>query len=190
MGRWTQYDEDSTRLPEGMERIGYDSDTGRYYFRDTAGAVWQGAQGAQFSQMTRVSGGAGASSTSPQAEDIEAAPRRSDGYQPLATDTNARPKFSPNASAYRTLFPFFLLIGVFLLLIWRLILSPGLSTPEPVCPADTTSYLVEPGDSCWEISRTHGCSLDELKKLNPKLECDALMPGMTVCLPKATLDPA
>ncbi|KAJ7696819.1 hypothetical protein B0H17DRAFT_1053169 [Mycena rosella] len=176
-----------------MERIGYDSDTGRYYFRDQSGSVWQGAEGAEFSEMTRVSSGAGAdassSSSYPPDEDIEAGPRRSDGYQALATDTNARPKFSSNASAYRTLFPFFLLIGVVLLLIWRLILSPGLSATKPVCPTDTTSYLVEPGDSCWEISHTHGCSVDELKKLNKKLECDSLMPGMTVCLPKATTEP-
>ncbi|KAJ7083307.1 hypothetical protein B0H15DRAFT_850542, partial [Mycena belliarum] len=193
MGRWTQYDEDSTRLPEGMERIGYDSDTGRYYFRDQAGAVWEGAEGAEFSEMTRVSSGAGPASASyPQDEDIEAAPRRADGYQPLATDTNARPTFrvTSNISAYRTLFPFFLLIGVVLLLIWRLILSPGLSPSKPICPAGATSSLIEPGDTCWEISRTHGCSLEELKKLNPSLKCDALMPGMTVCLPEAKAAPA
>lgn len=36
-----------------MERVGYDSDTGRYQFRDSHGAMWQGAQGAEFSEMTR-----------------------------------------------------------------------------------------------------------------------------------------
>ncbi|KAF7347184.1 Peptidoglycan-binding domain protein [Mycena venus] len=186
MGRWTQYDSDSTRLPEGMERIGYDSDTGRYYFRDRGGSVWQGAQGAEFSEMTRVSGGEGAgnsSSSYPPDEDIEAAPRRADGYQALPTDTNGRTYITSNAAAYRTLFPFFLLIGVVLLLIWRLILSPGLTAPKNPCPADTTKYLVEPGDSCWEISHTRGCSLDDFKKLNSKINCDALMPGSTVCIP-------
>jgi hypothetical protein len=68
MGRWTQYDEvcpffystfqakslqDEYRLPEGMKRIGYDSDTGRYYYRDRDGVIWQGAEGAEFSEMTR-----------------------------------------------------------------------------------------------------------------------------------------
>ncbi|KAJ7508356.1 hypothetical protein B0H11DRAFT_24070 [Mycena galericulata] len=184
MGRWTQHDNDSERLPEGMERIGYDSDTGRYYFRDQDGGVWQGAQGAEFSEMTRVSDGAGAAASSSIDEDIEAAPRRADGYQALATDTHAgyRQVYS-NASAYRTLFPFFLLIGVVLLLIWRLILSPGLAAPESACPTGAKSYLVEPGDSCWEIARTHGCSLDELKNLNKELVCERLMPGTTVCLP-------
>ncbi|KAJ7760105.1 hypothetical protein DFH07DRAFT_816881 [Mycena maculata] len=176
----TKVAQDSARLPEGMERIGYDSDTGRYYFRDRDGSVWQGAQSAEFSEMTRVSDGAGASSTLD--EDVEAAPRRSDGYQPLATDTDASYSKSTN-SPYRTLFPFFLLIGVVLLLIWRLILAPGLSAPKSVCPTGAKSYLVEPGDSCWEISRTHGCSLDEFKAVNKKIECDRLMPGTTVCLP-------
>ncbi|KAJ7045202.1 hypothetical protein C8F04DRAFT_1249631 [Mycena alexandri] len=193
MGRWTQQDEDSTRLPEGMERIGYDSDTGRYYFRDESGQVWQGAQGAEFSEMTRVEDGEGAGSTSspsyPQDDDVEAGPRRSDGYQALATDANAR-YIKSNASAYRTLFPFFLLIGVVLLLVWRLVLSPAFSAPKNPCPAHTASYLVEPGDSCWEISRTHGCTLDEFKKLNEKIECDRLMPGSIVCLPQAATTPA
>ena len=71
MGRWTQYDEVSTskhigpinftlnelqdeyRLPEGMKRIGYDADTGRYYFRDRDGVVYEGGQGAKFGEMTR-----------------------------------------------------------------------------------------------------------------------------------------
>jgi hypothetical protein len=45
--------QDEYRLPEGMKRIGYDSDTGRYYYRDRDGVVWQGAEGAEFSEMTR-----------------------------------------------------------------------------------------------------------------------------------------
>lgn len=72
MGRWTQYDEvrrpgqprcmrcfsslfrqDSYRLPEGMKRVGYDSDTGRYQFRDQDGALWEGPEGAQFGEMKR-----------------------------------------------------------------------------------------------------------------------------------------
>ncbi|KAJ7238763.1 hypothetical protein B0H12DRAFT_1025523 [Mycena haematopus] len=200
MGRWTQQDSDEARLPAGMERVGYDSDSGRYLFSD-GHSLWQGAQGAQFSEMTRVSNaGATSASSHPPDEDVEAAPRRADGYQALATDsvsfrshfpkfTNAEPAqngryfVSTNASAYRTLFPFFLLIGVVLLLVWRLILSPGLTVPQNPCPSDTTRYLVEPGESCWEISHTHGVSLDDFKKLNKKVDCDALLPGTTVCIP-------
>ncbi|KAK7455807.1 hypothetical protein VKT23_010840 [Stygiomarasmius scandens] len=52
MGRWTQYDEDSYRLPEGMKRVGYDSDSGQYIFRDRNGSNWHGQPGAQYSEMT------------------------------------------------------------------------------------------------------------------------------------------
>lgn len=45
--------QDDYRLQEGMKRTGYDADTGRYYFQDRAGTVWQGAEGAEFSEMTR-----------------------------------------------------------------------------------------------------------------------------------------
>lgn len=126
MGRWTQEDEvcfsspelllltsqhlilqDDYRLPEGMKRTGYDADTGRYYFTDQDGSVWEGAQGAQFSEMTlgtlRISS-MSASNTmhhvvsegSPRPSrirehedndpDVETAPARSDGYQPLTVD--------------------------------------------------------------------------------------------------------
>ncbi|KAJ7292553.1 hypothetical protein C8J57DRAFT_1266307 [Mycena rebaudengoi] len=170
MGRWTQYDEDEHRLPAGMERIGYDADTGRYTFRGGDGSVWQGAQGAQFSEMTRVSGGASSSHYAEDVEDVEAAPQRADGYQALATDPvkQSPHKYHLNAGAYRTLFPFFLLIGVFL------------------PPLDTTSYLVEPGDTCWAISQGAGCSVEDLQKLNAKLNCDSLVPGSTLCLPSTT----
>ncbi|KAK0473110.1 hypothetical protein IW261DRAFT_1553218 [Armillaria novae-zelandiae] len=164
MGRWTQYDEDSYRLPEGMERIGYDSDTQTYFYRDANGDTWKGAEGAEYSEMTRVSG------ASSSTEDIEAVPRRADGYQQLATDLD-RPvvstTYTPNPGAYRTLFPFFLIIAVVLLLVWRLILSPG---------SGMQAYWVQAGDSCWEIAT-------EPWGWNPKVECEVLMPGTTVCLP-------
>ncbi|KAF7969136.1 hypothetical protein HWV62_28262 [Athelia sp. TMB] len=35
MGRWTQYDEDAYRLPEGFTRTGYDADSQTYFFTDT-----------------------------------------------------------------------------------------------------------------------------------------------------------
>ena len=36
-----------------MKRIGYDADTMRYCFQDQVGNVWQGAEGAEFGEMTR-----------------------------------------------------------------------------------------------------------------------------------------
>ena len=73
MGRWSQYDEvrilsflghssathrgrfvqDDHRLPEGMKRVGYDADSGKYFFRDNDGHLWEGQEGAHFGEMTR-----------------------------------------------------------------------------------------------------------------------------------------
>ncbi|KAJ7915566.1 hypothetical protein B0H13DRAFT_2000241 [Mycena leptocephala] len=50
MGRWTQYDEDSYRLPEGMVRTGYDADTGCYTFSDRTG-TYTGLPGSQYGPM-------------------------------------------------------------------------------------------------------------------------------------------
>lgn len=104
----------------------------------------------------------------------------------LISITQARPMAHPSrvdVSSYRTLFPFFLIIAVVLLLIWRLIVSPGLSTPTKKCPEGTSSYWVQPGDNCWEVSRQHGWTLDKFKEANPKVVCDPLMPGTSLCLP-------
>lgn len=43
--------QDEYRLPEGMKRVGYDADSGRYYFKDREGKVYEGAEGAEFSEM-------------------------------------------------------------------------------------------------------------------------------------------
>ncbi|KAJ4495769.1 hypothetical protein C8J55DRAFT_494862 [Lentinula edodes] len=189
MSRWTQYDEDSYRLPEGMERIGYDSDSGKYIFRDRDGSVWQGPEGAEYGEMTRVSG-----SSDQEAQAVMEEPSvRADGYQPLATDIHSDAPLAfrrpVNANAYRTLAPFFLLIGVVLLLVWKLTHS-GWSTPPSPCPANmTTPYMVQPGDYCWDIARSHNCTLEELESLNPAVDCGTLRPGTIVCLPKAMLSP-
>lgn len=36
-----------------MKRIGYDSDSGRHYFRDSDGSYWKGAPGEEFGEMTK-----------------------------------------------------------------------------------------------------------------------------------------
>ncbi|KAF9487491.1 hypothetical protein BDN71DRAFT_1404682 [Pleurotus eryngii] len=183
MGRWTQYDEDEYRLPAGMKRVGYDADTGRYQYRDAAGHLYEGPEGSQFGELTRV-GSAPITTSNEDDDDLEALPVRADGYQPLATDGITRHRYNIE-SPYRILFPFFLGIGVILLLVWRLVLSPGLSPPKPLCPEDTQSYLVQPGDNCWEIAHSHGCPWPEFQKLNSNINCDRLTPGAVVCLPGA-----
>jgi hypothetical protein len=36
-----------------MKRIGYDADSGKYFFRDNDGHLWEGQEGAHFGEMTR-----------------------------------------------------------------------------------------------------------------------------------------
>lgn len=182
MGRWTQYDEDDYRLPEGVKRVGYDADSERYYFRDREGLVYQGPEGSEFGELKLVSE---ISSSIPQEvdedSDLEAAPAGTDGYRILALDENGT-RYNPRGGAYRTLFPFFLMIAVVLLLVWRLVLLPTRIAPVP-CPSTTLSYIVQPGDTCWDIANDHNSSLDKLLIVNPKVDCDKLMPGERVCVP-------
>ena len=84
--------------------------------------------------------------------------------------------------AYRTLFPFFLIIAVTLLLIWRLAFSPTIATPAP-CPSTTISYVIQPGDTCWDIARRYNSTLDKIRIVNPKIVCSELHPGERVCVP-------
>ncbi|KAF8204114.1 hypothetical protein BJ912DRAFT_1037410 [Pholiota molesta] len=202
MGRWTQYDEDDYRLPEGMKRIGYDSESGRYYFRDTDGSVWVGPQGAEFGQMTRVNAlpptieaeAERSERRGSRNDDLEASPRasRNGGYEELSesdSDEHTRPMAhqTPNGpSPYRSLFPFFLIIAVLLLLVWRLLIQPSLSSPAITpkrCPEGTASHWIQPGQSCWELSRERGWTLADFREANPKVNCEPLLPGTSVCLP-------
>lgn len=45
--------QDDYRLPEGMKRVGYDADTQTYIFKDSAGSLWIGAEGAEFGELKR-----------------------------------------------------------------------------------------------------------------------------------------
>ncbi|KAK7051561.1 hypothetical protein VNI00_004540 [Paramarasmius palmivorus] len=182
MGRWTQYDEDSYRLPEGMKRVGYDSDTQKYFFRDRDGTLWEGPEGAEFGEMKRVADSDSSRFQREENDDIEALPTRSDGYGPLATDPNHSVSYRKD-SAYRTLFPFFLLIAVVMLLLWRVLFQSSGPAP-PACPKNASVYRVQPGDTCWQISKDNGIPLDRLMGMNEKVNCDKLMPGCVMCLPK------
>ncbi|OAX41094.1 hypothetical protein K503DRAFT_767959 [Rhizopogon vinicolor AM-OR11-026] len=55
MSRFTQFDEDSYRLPEGVKRIAYDADTQQYTFRDPSGQLYQNAPGENYGVLKPVS---------------------------------------------------------------------------------------------------------------------------------------
>ncbi|KAN0097922.1 hypothetical protein V8E55_002368 [Tylopilus felleus] len=53
-GRFSQFNEDTYRLPEGMRRIAYDADTQRYTFRDRSGQLYQSAPGEEYGVLRPV----------------------------------------------------------------------------------------------------------------------------------------
>jgi len=147
------------------------------------------------------------SSNNDDRADLEALPQRrnddyefqevSSQYRPESSKTHdtwyfqsSEPRYRPmahfarvNADSFRSLFPFFLIVTVVLLLVWRLVVSPGLSTSTKLCPQGTSSHWIRPGETCWELSREYGWTLEEFKEANPKVVCNSLMPGTSVCLP-------
>ncbi|KAK8215800.1 hypothetical protein HDK77DRAFT_201654 [Phyllosticta capitalensis] len=54
MNRYSRYDEDSYRLPEGMTRVGYDSDEQKYIFRDRSGQEWASRSGEAYGKLERI----------------------------------------------------------------------------------------------------------------------------------------
>ncbi|KAI6169076.1 hypothetical protein EDD17DRAFT_1525059 [Pisolithus thermaeus] len=54
MNRFTQFDEDSYRLPEGIKRIAYDADSQRYLFRDRVGQLYQNEPGDEYGVLQPV----------------------------------------------------------------------------------------------------------------------------------------
>lgn len=56
MSRRSRYDEDARRLPEGMKRVGYNSNSQRYTFQDqNDGTFWEGSEGARFGKLMQSS---------------------------------------------------------------------------------------------------------------------------------------
>jgi len=58
MSQWTQFEEDSNRLPEGTKRVAYDADTQVYTFRDRDGKLYRSSPGETYGQLILVSSGA------------------------------------------------------------------------------------------------------------------------------------
>ncbi|KAI1188709.1 carbohydrate-binding module family 50 protein [Nemania serpens] len=178
MSRWSAYDTDEERLPEGMQRIGYDADSQVYTFRDTDGSIWESAPGNRYGKLRRV---ADAAAPPSYGEDDESSPT-----QPL---TYAGPDSAgPQPSWRQEMMPllnWFLLVGVFLLvMIWFITRGSGGDT-EVVrdCGDGATPYTIRAGDTCWAIAEAKSVSIDALLGNNEGLNCDRLSIGETICVP-------
>ena len=76
--------------------------------------------------------------------------------------------------------PFFLLISVFLLLVFRF-LYVG-STPLQ-CGDGLEMHRVSKGDTCWQIAADGGTTVEELNRVNEGLDCARLVVGKDLCVP-------
>lgn len=84
----------------------------------------------------------------------------------------------------RYMFPWFVLVGVFLLFLiappwtWR---SRG--TPNIICGEHAAAYRIQDGDTCFMLAEEVKTAVEEIYKLNPGLKCDNLQIGKEICLP-------
>lgn len=72
----------------------------------------------------------------------------------------------------------------------RIIVGQRLAIPRPGAPVEvpTQPYVVQPGDSLWQIAHRHGITVAALRRVN-QLSSDLLSPGQTLELP-TTAGPA
>jgi hypothetical protein len=170
MSRFSQYDSDAERLPDGMQRVGYDADTQRYQYQDADGSAWQGPPGSQYGRLERVDG---------------------EHYTPTDPFLDAAEQHQlkrGQKESWRYMLPFFLLCAVFLLLVFYWVGRPSpVSAPAPViCHGHSTSHVVKDGDTCWSIAQKYGANIEVLKRENSGLDCDRLQIGQGVCVPRST----
>ncbi|KAI1762226.1 carbohydrate-binding module family 50 protein [Hypoxylon sp. FL1150] len=173
MSRWSQYDTDEERLPEGMQRIGYDADTQTYTFHDVDGSIWESAPGNQYGQLHRIS---------------PAAPHHGDDATepppPYDDDDAANEPATSWRHDMNPLLSWFLLVGLFLLFIFWFIGGTTTKRVSPTACRDRDSpYKIRSGDSCWAIAEEHSVALETLLQHNQGLDCDKLAVGGTVCIP-------
>jgi hypothetical protein len=178
MSRFSQYDEDEERLPDGMRRVGYDADTERYQYQDENGDFWEGPPGSRYGALRPV-GHHG----------------RLDEENYAQTDPFIDPPSEAQLQHYqkeswRMMMPFFLLVAVFLLVVFWWVGRPAateVAAPTPVvCGEQSTPHIIKEGDTCWSIAEKYGANVEVLKRENSRLDCDRLQIGAGICVPKSS----
>ncbi|KAL6907374.1 hypothetical protein GGI43DRAFT_397208 [Trichoderma evansii] len=167
MSRFSRYDTDEERLPEGMTRVGYDADTQVYTFQDSDGSYWESAPGSQYGRLTRVGSG-----PADHGDDSDSDPFLA-GQAP-AQKVSWRHDMMP-------LLNFGVLVGLSLLvLFWFIGRKPAGEKLEIVTCEH--SVMIKENDNCWDIAQANNMSVDEILGLNEGLNCAKLTIGHTICL--------
>lgn len=175
MSRFSRYDSDEERLPEGMTRVGYDADEEVYTFQDADGSLWESAPGNRYGRLRKVSDG-------PDPDD-------GDATQPFlgSGENYERPSWRAEMIS---LLNFGVLIGLALVLLFWYLHSAAPSNeaevaPEVTCPLDHVAYTIHDGDTCWKIASSKDIKLDAILEANDGLDCQNLSVGSDICLPQA-----
>lgn len=205
--RYAEYDTDEERLPEGMQRVHYDSDTQVYTFRDADGSLWEGPPGARYGHLTKVSDG-----PKPPQDltniDIEAADG-ADHEQPPSYDeseaalplidhslyTNGLPQPASSGGRWNSdmtkhwraelmpLLNFFMILALFLVGIFWFLgwMSKGSSLSH--CESGSHAHRVQTGETCWSIAQMHDIDVGKLTEANDGIDCSLLKIGSVLCVP-------
>ena len=87
-------------------------------------------------------------------------------------------------AAWRYMLPFFLLVMVVLFSLFKYLGFGSGFLPEPLsCKEGFMSYVMNRGDSCWQIAHDRGVEVADLVKVNEGLNCDLLKAGKEICVP-------
>lgn len=183
MSRFSRYDTDEERLPQGMSRVGYDAESQTYTYRDADGSYWEGAPGAEYGHLTRVSGG-----SCPNSDNDD----NSDDRAPFIPGSGEPPRLEPWEleqqswrQAWAPLLNFFVLVGLFLIGVIWLLYHFKRTPPERIeCGGlGEAAYRIHKGDTCWAIANRKGTSVEDLLGSNSSLDCDRLKVGSWICVP-------
>lgn len=197
--------DDSSRLPDGMTRVGYDADTQTYTFRDADGSLWEGPEGCEFGRMTRVT--VAPKLPSVEIEDIEAAHPPSDA-PPSYDESEAAIPFLDHATytsreeegperrwgpgyamalhwraELMPLLNFFMILSLFLIGLFWLLGWMTSSRTLSTCPAGSHAHQIHKGETCWGIAQMHKIEVDQLKEANEGIDCSLLRIGGLLCVP-------
>ncbi|KAF3357598.1 hypothetical protein VDGD_01171 [Verticillium dahliae] len=166
MSRFSQYDTDEERLPEGVTRTGYDADTQTYSYRNSEGNHWEGAPGNRYGRLTQGSHGA-----------------ESEPFVPGTPPRRWEHEKESWRQSWAPLLNFFVLIGLFLCGVVWLLYRHKAPVEKLDCGIGQAEYRIAKGDTCWAIAEDKGTSVEGLLGINVGLDCDRLRIGRTICVP-------
>ena len=59
----------------------------------------------------------------------------------------------------------------------------SMSRPQEICPAGSTAYTIQPGESIYQIAARFNTSVAAILSLNPGINSTSLESGQTICIP-------